>query len=395
VHHSAEVEFLVFVYQDPTQTLGEDEVKLHVKKHGLEIVPVTPDFNPVMYEWAKISKILAQRTSEDPGEMDMLIFSVNNVGTLTFEAEDARAIRRACASFHPTLLLGSTDAAAAAHSKPMGKGESNGVLKALHIYTKMNHLTKILLVKEALRLKVPEGDFLFREGEPVNGFYIVVSGLLSVTSGEKAVAELQTGQPFGQTAFIKDQAATRTTSVQAATGYGDNEVIVLMVTTELFESIKSRRYDFVPGLRKCPLDLAEFHEELATTMRDDKHEVFVFNDPTGTLPTEEDASIGIYCSKVGLQILEVTGEKSFKVLLSYHWSKIMDIKAKLQAEEEPDVMEVVEFTVKGVGHFSFECENGIDLRTDMANYARHHHPHHVHNDTAESSKFDSNEHLGK
>jgi hypothetical protein len=395
VHHHGESEFLVFVFDDPTKKLGEDEVKLHMLKDKLEIVPVTSELKPVAFKWGEIQKVMAKQNSEEPDEMDLLIIVVDGVGIMTFETEDARGIRRACASFHPTLLL-SAGAKAALPSpspspKPAGKGDTNSLLKALHVYTRMNHLTKLMIVDEAQRLTITEGECLFKAGEPVNGFFIVTSGLLTVWTGETELAELHTGQPFGHTAFLKNEAAQRSTTVHAANGYGDNDVTVLMINTELFESIKNRRHDFMPALRKCPLDLAEYHGDLLLAMRHDRLEVFVFNDPSGSLPTG-DAPIGIYCSKVALQILEIRPDNTVKVLLSYHWDKITEVKAKMQAENEPDMMEVVEFEVKGVGSFTFECENSLDLRKEIAAHAKHHHPHHVH-DAASSAKYDANEHL--
>ncbi len=58
-----------------------------------------------------------------------------------------------------------------------------------------------------------KGDEIFREGDSGNNFYLVVSGEVSISVGQKEVARLKQGAVFGEMAMLDD--ALRTASATA------------------------------------------------------------------------------------------------------------------------------------------------------------------------------------
>jgi MFS family permease len=69
------------------------------------------------------------------------------------------------------------------------------------------------LAARAIRVAVPAGESIIREGEPGDRFYVVVSGRVEVSVGGRVLRELGSGDSFGEIALLRD--SPRTASVSA------------------------------------------------------------------------------------------------------------------------------------------------------------------------------------
>ena len=70
-----------------------------------------------------------------------------------------------------------------------------------------------LFLKICHQEKLAKGDEVFREGDSGNDFYLIVSGEISIRTGQKEVARMKQGQIFGEIAMLGD--ARRTASAIA------------------------------------------------------------------------------------------------------------------------------------------------------------------------------------
>ena len=69
------------------------------------------------------------------------------------------------------------------------------------------------LAARAIRVAVPAGEAIIREGEPGDRFYVVVSGRVEVSVGGRVLRELGGGDSFGEIALLRD--SPRTASISA------------------------------------------------------------------------------------------------------------------------------------------------------------------------------------
>jgi hypothetical protein len=270
--HVPDAQYLMFVYEDPTNLLGEDEVTIHIRKQGLELISATQDQGePVFYAWELVKSVKANHQEHNEDEMDLLVIDVTGVGAFTLEADDAISVRRSCVSFHPGLVMNSQTEAKRSPPKPAKPsgtaGHTNPFLHHLNAF-KMNHPTKLLIVNGAERVTIPVGEFLFKEGDPATSFYIVMQGKLTVLwKNTREVAELHEGEIFGHGPFLfqkfrqhllpntanpvqlAEGASTsqtmsdmskRNTSVQAK-GAGIDACQVFKISMELFDEINHTR----------------------------------------------------------------------------------------------------------------------------------------------------------
>jgi CRP-like cAMP-binding protein len=106
----------------------------------------------------------------------------------------------------------------------------------------------------AEEVTVRAGKVLYRENDPPDGLYVVISGTVAAYRGGEIVARIRTDGSFGVWALFDDTA--RLTSAEA-----DEDSRLLFVPREPFYEVLSNHVDIVQGLFK---QLVRRLHELAT-----------------------------------------------------------------------------------------------------------------------------------
>ena len=97
--------------------------------------------------------------------------------------------------------------------------------------------------EKSVRLRVPRGTVLVRQGDPANELYIVLAGRFIVTLEGRpgVIAEIGPGEPIGELAFFGS--GTRTASVTAAR---DSDVV--MLTREAYAEVMRQAPSILAGI---------------------------------------------------------------------------------------------------------------------------------------------------
>jgi NTE family protein len=97
--------------------------------------------------------------------------------------------------------------------------------------------------EKSVRLRIPRGTVLVRQGEPANELYIVLAGRFVVTLDERPgiIAEIGPGEPIGELAFFGS--GTRTATVTAAR---DSDVV--MLTREAYAEVMRQAPSMLAGI---------------------------------------------------------------------------------------------------------------------------------------------------
>lgn len=124
------------------------------------------------------------------------------------------------------------------------------------------------------------GRIIVQEGQPNENFYILLRGTISVLYGDEEVAELSTGDFFGEISLMRDISCTAT--IKAKTPVSILELpkeifLELIKSTDLYEKL-IKIYQVRPALMKFPL----FKNLSAENMNRVIEKTVVFESPAGT-----------------------------------------------------------------------------------------------------------------
>jgi len=93
-------------------------------------------------------------------------------------------------------------------------------------------VTKIF--SKGMTMHVTAGEHIFLQGTVGNQMYVVLGGKLGVFDGKKCIAELRTGDMFGEMALVNKEPRSAT-----VTAVNDSRLFVLSETT--FERLMTKR----------------------------------------------------------------------------------------------------------------------------------------------------------
>ncbi len=94
-------------------------------------------------------------------------------------------------------------------------GSNNG--SSMNVYKRINKLKKIYIFKHfsepklislstiLVKEKFKEGEYIFKEGEPGDKFYLILSGRVQISKNEQMIRDLEAGSCFGEMALIKQE----------------------------------------------------------------------------------------------------------------------------------------------------------------------------------------------
>jgi CRP-like cAMP-binding protein len=263
---------------------------------------------------------------------------------------------------------------------------------------------KIELFQSGRTLVLDKDQGLFDEGDEAASVFIVMSGVLSVvaavggTGAMEEVSLLKEGQLFGERALHAvsegEERPRRSAGVKAVSSSR-----VLEIQHGAFANLQKKHPSLMQALDLHSFDHSEYDETQALRMLHGHLLAYAWTDPTGLLPCPKDDDkgeadeedlppVGIFCSAAGVQLLDlpagVLEEEAgaddeedrgraarIRVLLSYSWDRVGEVKAKEQAvvaDPEEDLMELFEFHVDMIGTFAFECDDSRDLRGEFRKY---------------------------
>ena len=127
------------------------------------------------------------------------------------------------------------------------------VLRDVPLFSKIDHTKLKLLAFTSENLIHPDGQFLFREGEPGDAAYIVLKGKVSVfietEKGSVEIAQLKRGDVVGEISILCD--VPRTASVKAV---------------ESVQTLKVTKDTFIHLLTEFPEIAIEIMRELASRL---------------------------------------------------------------------------------------------------------------------------------
>lgn len=113
---------------------------------------------------------------------------------------------------------------------------------------------------------IPAGEFVIREGDGAESFFVLVSGTVDVFRGNQTVARLPAGSHFGEIALLGQR--PRTASVQAT------------VASHVFVTNRTRLFPF---LEREPMLAAKLFYKLAQTLSLRLDDLYAQTAPTGAL----------------------------------------------------------------------------------------------------------------
>jgi CRP-like cAMP-binding protein len=97
-----------------------------------------------------------------------------------------------------------------------------GLLRGVPFFAPLEPAGLERLASSAHRVSVPDGTVVIKAGDHGDRFYVVRSGSLSVTAGERRSADLGPGDGFGEIALLHDVPRTAT-----VTALGDVELVAI------------------------------------------------------------------------------------------------------------------------------------------------------------------------
>jgi CRP-like cAMP-binding protein len=95
-------------------------------------------------------------------------------------------------------------------------------LEHVPVFAPLEQRLLLEVVGASANLCFPEGTTVFSAGDPAEALYVVLSGRVSILDGERALADIEPGDVFGEMALLAE--TTRRRSARAAS---DSELMVL------------------------------------------------------------------------------------------------------------------------------------------------------------------------
>jgi MFS family permease len=84
------------------------------------------------------------------------------------------------------------------------------LLRAVPLFAPLEPKSLELIVQQLVRVEVPAGDVLIREGDEGDRFYVIESGRLTATFQDQVLSQMGPGDPFGEIALLRDVPRTAT-----------------------------------------------------------------------------------------------------------------------------------------------------------------------------------------
>ena len=146
----------------------------------------------------------------------------------------------------------------------MSLNEEVEALRSVPLFAKIEPSILKLLAFTSERLTFPDGQELFRQGDPGNTAYIILEGRADVVvdtpGGELSVAKLGKNDFVGEIAILID--VPRTATVRA-----ESELVTLAITKELFFRLIGEFPDMAVGVMR---ELAQRLEATTAQLREAK-----------------------------------------------------------------------------------------------------------------------------
>ncbi|MCZ6513442.1 MAG: cyclic nucleotide-binding domain-containing protein, partial [Nitrospinae bacterium] len=122
------------------------------------------------------------------------------------------------------------------------------------------------LADECEPVVLQPGEVLFKDGDPGNHMYVVLSGRLTIIKQDQKISQIHPGGVFGEIAIIESK--SRSATVQA-----DTESILLEITKHQFDSLLTSHDQFLFSLLSTLTDRSRGNiEDLAMGYRKTKEQ---------------------------------------------------------------------------------------------------------------------------
>lgn len=84
------------------------------------------------------------------------------------------------------------------------------LLRGIPMFAPVEPKALELMAQRMVRIEVPAGETVIREGEPGDRFYVIESGALTATFNGEVLSQMAAGDPFGEIALLRDVPRTAT-----------------------------------------------------------------------------------------------------------------------------------------------------------------------------------------
>ncbi len=84
------------------------------------------------------------------------------------------------------------------------------LLRGIPMFAPVEPKALELMAQRMVRLEVPAGETIIRDGDPGDRFYVIESGILTATFRGQVLSQMGAGDPFGEIALLRDVPRTAT-----------------------------------------------------------------------------------------------------------------------------------------------------------------------------------------
>jgi predicted Ser/Thr protein kinase len=141
-----------------------------------------------------------------------------------------------------------------------------GAIKAVPFFREFAHLDVWEMVRIAAFRRVPPEQYLVRQGETCESFFLIAEGEARVTAGDKVLSVLGDGDCFGEIPYFEDR-GKRTSSVQSITPLTVIEVNATALKQSSDACQKQFNRSFVRVLLERVDRLSKLNAKLQETLR--------------------------------------------------------------------------------------------------------------------------------
>ncbi|MGB8518382.1 MAG: cyclic nucleotide-binding domain-containing protein, partial [Gallionella sp.] len=124
-------------------------------------------------------------------------------------------------------------------------------IRGLEFFKKFRNSDLAQILSWAEWIEVKTGEIIITEGETGISFFVIVSGKLGLIKGKRTIQFLHVGEPFGEIAYLSDDAPIRTATVVARTEctllklnpayLEDADLMIRVLFAESFMRVQARR----------------------------------------------------------------------------------------------------------------------------------------------------------